>query len=39
MVHMRRKGQDRFAFNLAPTLKEQFEVIAAPFTSAGQTVA
>ena len=29
MVHMMRKRQSRFAFNPAPTLKEQFEAIAA----------
>ncbi|CAH1692719.1 transposase [Hyphomicrobiales bacterium] len=29
MVQMMRKRQDRFAFNPAPTLKEQFEAIAA----------
>ena len=29
MVHMMRKWQGRFAFNPAPTLKEQFEAIAA----------
>jgi len=29
MVHMMRKRQGRFAFNPAPTLKEQFETIAA----------
>jgi transposase-like protein len=29
MVHMLRKRQGRFAFNPAPTLKEQFEAIAA----------
>lgn len=29
MVHMMRKRQGRFAFNPAPSLKEQFEVIAA----------
>ncbi|OYR26492.1 hypothetical protein CEV33_4579 [Brucella grignonensis] len=29
MVHMMRKRQGRFAFNPAPTLKEQFEAIAA----------
>jgi transposase-like protein len=29
MVHMMRKRQGRFAFNPRPTLKEQFEIIAA----------
>lgn len=29
MVHMMRKRQGRFAFNPAPSLKEQFETIAA----------
>jgi transposase-like protein len=29
MVHMMRKRQGRFAFNPAPTLKEQFEAIIA----------
>ena len=29
MVQMMRKRQGRFAFNPAPTLKEQFEAIAA----------
>lgn len=29
MVHMMRKRQGRFAFNPAPSIKEQFEVIAA----------
>ena len=29
MVQMMRKRQGRFAFNWAPTLKEQFETIAA----------
>ena len=29
MVHMMRKRQGRFAFNPTPTLKEQFEAIAA----------
>jgi transposase-like protein len=29
MVHMMRKRQARFAFNPAPSLKEQFEAIAA----------
>lgn len=29
MVHMMRKRQGRFAFNPAPSLKEQFEAIAA----------
>jgi hypothetical protein len=29
MVHMMRKQQGRFAFDPAPSLKEQFEAIAA----------
>jgi len=29
MVHMMRRRQGRFAFNPAPSLKEQFEIIAA----------
>ncbi len=29
MVQMMRKRQGRFAFNPAPTIKEQFEIIAA----------
>lgn len=29
MVHMMRKRQGRFAFNPEPTIKEQFEAIAA----------
>ncbi len=29
MVHMMRKRQGRFAFNPAPSLKEQFEAMAA----------
>ena len=29
MVHMMRKRQGRFAFNPAPSLKKQFEIIAA----------
>ncbi|MBB3148480.1 hypothetical protein FHS21_004928 [Phyllobacterium trifolii] len=29
MVHMMRKGQGRFAYNPDPSLKDQFEAIAA----------